>query len=358
MKRVLGILIGILVFAFAATPAMAQSPRGDRFCMGGSTIVGAEENPDNVLLFGCGARIQKGAQVDRDVVSFGGDVVLEESTRVQRDVVIFGGDLKVGGTIDRDITVFGGRVTLDSTAVVKGNVLTFGGGVDKKEGATVSGQVMRNGSGTMPRVGVAPVPPVRWNWFGDLFWGFVQGFFTMVGLAALGALILVFMPNHLKQVSTVAEQSALPSLGVGCLTWLVAPPLMILFIVTCLGIPLSAILGILLVAASAFGWIAIAILLGDRLLNALKVKNIVPILSMVVGLVVLWLISAVPFLGWLIGLLIATLAVGAVVLTRFGTRPFPIPPAPTSTSPVPVTPSPVVPSEPAPQATDDPSASI
>ena len=360
MKRVLGILIGILVFALAATPAMAQGPRGDRFCMGGSAIVGAEENPDNVLLFGCGARIQKGAQVYRDVVAFGGDVVMEESTRVQRDVVIFGGDVDVAGTIDRDITVFGGRVTLESTAVVNGSVLTFGGGVDRKEGAVVHGQVMRNGNGTLPRVGVAPVPPIRSNWFGDMFWGFVQGFFTMIGLAALGALILVFMPNHLKQVSTVAEQSVLPSLGVGCLTWLVAPPLMILFIVTCLGIPLSAILGILLVAASAFGWIAVAILLGDRLLNALKAKNIVPILSMIVGLFVLWLVCSVPILGWLICLLIATLAVGAVVLTRFGTRPYPMPPtAPVaSTSLVPVESSAVAPNQPAPQATDDPSASI
>ncbi len=215
-----------------------------------------------------------------------------------------------------------------------------------------------NGSQASPRV--PPIPSVRtgWNFLGDAIWSVIQGFFTMVGLAALGALILVFMPNHLKQVSDVAQQSPLPSLGVGCLTWIVVPPLMILFIITCLGIPLSVILGILLVAAAAFGWIAVAILLGDRLLNALKVQNIVPILSMIVGLFVLWLVSVVPVLGWLIGLLIGALAVGAVVLTRFGTRPYPMPPMATGTALVPVTPTLAAPSEPAPKSTNDPSASI
>lgn len=359
MKRLMGVLIAVLLVAFAATPAMAQGSGGDRFCTGGSEVVRAEESPRSVILFGCGARIQKGAQVNRDVVSFGGDVVMEESTRVNNDVVVFGGNVDIAGTIGHDVTVFGGLVTLESTAVVTGNVITMGGLVDQKEGAVVHGQILRNGNGTTPAV--YPMLPIRtgWNFLGDTIWGFVQGFFTMVGLAALGALLLVFTPKQLDQVRAVAEKSALPSLGVGCLTWLVAPPLIILFIVTCLGIPLSVIVGILLVAAAAFGWIALAILLGDRLLNALKVKNIVPLLAMIVGLIVLWLVSAVPVLGGLIGLFLAALAVGAVVLTRFGTQTYPLVPI-ASNALVPVVPSvpatPVAPSEPTPPS--DPSASI
>jgi hypothetical protein len=62
----------------------------------------------------------------------------------------------------------------------------------------------------------------------------------------------------------------------------------------------------------------------------------------VVGLIVLWLITSLPILGALIWLFVATLAVGAVVLTRFGTRAYP-PGAPVPVAPVapvaPVTPS-------------------
>jgi len=358
MKRLMGVLIAVLFVAFAATPAMAQGPGGDRFCTGGSEVVRAEDSPRSVILFGCGGRIQKGAQVNRDVVSFGGDVVMEESSRVNNDVVVFGGDVDVAGRIDHDVMVFGGVVTLESTAVVNGNVVAVGGLVDRKEGAIVRGE-LRNENGTAPRF--SPVSPIwtGWNFLGDAIWRFVQGFFTMIGLVALGAMLLVFTPKQLVQVREVAEKSALPSLGVGCLTLLVVPPLIILFIFTCLGIPLSAILGILLVAAAAFGWIALGILLGDRLLNALKVKNIVPILAMVVGLIVLWLVSAVPVLGGLIGLFLAALAVGAVVLTRFGTQTYPMPPTVpvSSTAIAPSVPAtPVPPSEPTPP--NDPGASI
>jgi hypothetical protein len=85
MKRLFGVLIALLLLAFLATPALADGPRGDHVCFGGSTTVNSEEMPENVVLFGCGARIQKGVQVRRDVVVFGGNVVLEEGTSVGHD---------------------------------------------------------------------------------------------------------------------------------------------------------------------------------------------------------------------------------------------------------------------------------
>jgi len=191
-----------------------------------------------------------------------------------------------------------------------------------------------------------------------LFSGMVSGFFRslfgMISLAALRALLLVFLPTQLNQVAVVAQNQAAPSLGVGCLTWLVVPPLMILFVVTCLGIPLALVLGIAFVAAIALGWLAISAIVGERLLSGLKAKNIVPILAMVVGVVVLWLVTAVPILGWIVWLFIAALAVGAVVLTRFGTRPYP-PTAVASVAPTPPIP-PVTPSTPPPS--DDSGANI
>lgn len=334
MKRLMFIFVMLFLVAFAAPPAFAEDGRDDHFCFGGSTLVRTGETPDSVVLFGCGARIQKDVQVRRDVVSFGGDVVLEEGTRVGNDVAVFGGDVQIAGQVSDEVVVFGGRVTLEPTAVVNGNVVVLGGAVEQKEGAVVRGDVERNPGIVFPRVRVSPpVPPVPplpstsrvndwgvWNFIGGVF----QSFIVTLGLIALGALIVVFMPNQLKQVGDVAQASAMPSLGVGCLTWLVVPPLMILFVLTCLGIPLSMILGVAFVAAGVFGWIAIGMILGDRLLNALKVQNIVPILAMAVGLFVLWLVTAVPFLGGLIWLFVSALAIGAVVLTRFGTRAYPV----------------------------------
>jgi hypothetical protein len=336
-----------MLVALLATPALADGPRtDDHVCFGGNTVVTSEESPDSVVLFGCNGRIQKGAQVKRDVVVFGGNLVVEEGTVVGKDVVVFGGILQLAGEVKNDVVVGGGNVTLEPTAVVNGDAQIFGGLLDRKEGAVVRGRVERNSN-------------VRWNWASPMVapfhngWSFLDstlGWFfknliNTLALAALGALIIVFLPTQLNQVATVAQKSAAPSLGVGCLTWLIVPPLMVLFAITCLGIPLTLVLGIAFVAAIVLGWVAISVIIGDKLLNALKAKTIVPILALIVGLIVLWLITSLPILGALIWLFVASLAVGAVVLTRFGTRAYP-PVAPVPVAPIAPTP-PVAPSAPA-----------
>lgn len=365
MKRFMFVLAAVLLVAFAATPAFAADGNGDQVCFGGSATVRAEETTNSVGLFGCDVRIEKGAKVLRDVVAFGGDIVIEEGALVGKSVASFGGDVRIAGRVESDVALFGGDVTLESTAYAGHDIIVFGGRVDKKEGATVVGQVVRNSGTYFPRVNVPapPRPPVfpgsngadwGYRFVSDVFSGLV----TAIGLAALGVLIIVFLPKQLKQVSDVAQASALPSVGVGCLTWLVVPPLMILFIVTCLGIPLSVILGIALVAALAFGWITLSIILGERLLNALKVKNTAPILAMVAGLLVLWLVTVVPVLGWFIGLFASALGLGAVVLTRFGTRPYPTLATVPATVPALAPSAPVAPTTPASAASDDATPSI
>ena len=362
MKRMFGILIALWLLIFAATPVFAQGPHADdHVCFGGNTTVSSEETPDNVILFGCNGRIQKGVQVRRDVVVFGGNVVLEEGTSVGHDIVVFGGILQLAGEVKNEVVVVGGNITLEPPAVVNGDLQIFGGLLDKKEGAVVRGTIERNSDMNMSRWrwnGISPMMPIPfnngWNFWDGTVVGFIKNLVNTLALAALGALILVFLPSQLKQVAAVAEKSAAPSLGVGCLTWLVVPPLMILFVVTCLGIPLSLALAIAFVAAIGLGWIAISVIIGDRLLNALKAKNIVPILSLVVGLIVLWLITSLPILGGLVWLFIATLALGAVALTRFGTRPYPPAALPSVAPALPVAPS----APPTPSASNDLGANI
>ncbi len=364
MKRLIGLLIALLLVALAAMPAAAQGENeseGDHVCFGGETLVRPADAPESVVLFGCGARIQSGVHVSRDIVSFGGNVILEEGTRVRGDIVVFGGNLDVGGQVGDDVVVFGGTVTLQPNSVVDGNVQVFGGMTNRRQGATVRGRITSGGAFDFERFRfpVVPipgnVPPLEMRRVGGLWTGIftdlVQSFITAVALAALGALVLVFLPTQTEQVSRTAAQSAVPSIGVGCLTFLIAPPLLILLIITCLGIPIAGILGIVLAAAGVFGWIAVSLVLGERLLRALKVASIVPIAAMVVGLFVLWLVTEVPLLGFLIWLFVASLALGAVILTRFGTQPYPETVAgPGALTVPPPPPAPIEPSEPVPPA--------
>ena len=51
-----------------------------------------------------------------------------------------------------------------------------------------------------------------------------------------------------------------------------------------------------------------------------------PVLAVIVGILILMIVGQVPILGWLVSCIVGLLGMGAVVLTRFGTRVYPTPP--------------------------------
>jgi hypothetical protein len=175
-----------------------------------------------------------------------------------------------------------------------------------------------------------------------------------LALAALGILLVVVFPQPTRRVMNAAQVAPAGSFGVGCLTLIVLPILFILLAITIIGIPVALLEVFVAVAAGIFGWVAIGYLAGERILEGLKVREVVPIVAVVVGVFLLTLINQVPCIGFIIGLLIGAIGLGAVVLTRFGTRTYPHTPA---FAMLPAAPMNVAPSAPAPAPTVTPTPS-
>lgn len=326
------LLVALVLLFVAATPALADSARGGQ------------------VLFGRSFELPAGQVVDGDVAVFGGSVVLGAGSRVRGDVAVFGGPIDIAGQVDGNVFCFGASVRLRSTAVVEGDLFTTGELIEES-GAVVRGHRMgalREGVGgrvetpVRPRPNISPLPPSvlsgRWFWepFGSLLNGFFRAVLGTLAMVAVGVLIVLLVPGLLQTVSETLTAHPLPSIGVGLLTGVVAVVVIPLLAITCIGLPLGLLA---LALAVLFGWIAAALALGDRLLEALKQTRRETLLSVVVGVVFLALLANVPCLGWLVGLLIAAWGLGAVVLTRFGTVPYtpashaappapPLPPAP------------------------------
>lgn len=354
MKHIFVAVVLALFFATTvATPALAQGPRtGDRLCTGGSAVLNSKDVVDNMILVGCGARISSGARVQRDIVSIGGQVVLEEEARVERSIVVVGssGPVQISGTVGRDVVVVGAGLTLEPTAVIEHDVVVVGGTIVRKEGAVVRGRTERGEpSVRIPAVPPSPLSPpnVRTSSPLDLFGvvrSLITGFLFTLGLIAVGMLTVSFWPSQTQQVGRVALDSALPSLGVGCLTQIVTITLGIALVITLCGIPIAAVMFLALALAWLVGWIAVGQMAGSKILDPLNVRESLktPIVAVIVGIVLLALISLAPIIGWFVSMIAATIGIGAVVLSRFGTRSYPatpsaLPPTTTSTPPSNVT---------------------
>jgi len=323
MKKVLlACLLGLLL-AFSATPVFADGNGGR-------------------IIFGESFTLESGEEMGGDLVVLGGSVVLEARSQVDGNVVVMGGSARVAGEVNGDVVTFGGNVVLRSTAVVDGDLVTIGGNVQRDPGAIVRGSEVGGFEFEgLPRFWTFPTRLSfnRWGdrWSSSIF-NIFRDIFVALALAALGLLVVLFWPKQTEVVGQAVHAAPLPSAGVGLLTGIVAVALMVLLAITICLSPVALLLFVATLVAGFFGWIAIGLLVGRRLLEAFNVRGVTSLMAVAAGTLLISLLRAIPCLGAIIGFVVGCAGLGAVVLTRFGTQAYPLP--------VPVPPAPPVLAEP------------
>lgn len=314
----LGALLLLMLLLLGVGGALAQEPDvqvGDKSVFGGSYVLRA------------------GERLEGDLAVFGGTARIERDATVDGDVAIMGGSAVIDGRVVGDVAIFGGRLRLGDTAVIEGDLAAFGA-VDRAPGARVLGretsqQFRFSVPGFSP-----PVPPAIQidrqepaNFLLRLIWGIVRLGLTTVALGALGLVVALFLPQHTRNVAATAGNSPAASVGLGCLTIPAAVAVGIILVITIIGIPIAFILWIVVAVAALFGWVALGLFVGDRLLRMADVRNPRPAAAAAIGTALLTLVSnligIVPCIGGLVGLVLGAWGLGAVVLSRGGTQRYP-----------------------------------
>lgn len=316
--RLLTIWIVMGVVLLLPVSALAQAPTGDKVIVGGSYTLKSGETLNNNLFI------------------VGGNSTIEDGATLNGDVLVAGGYLTIGGLVNGDIFAAGGSITLTETANIQGDIATLGGTVDRAAGAIVSGEISDDpgrpfqfllpGSGFVgprPNIEVSGNPAYNAVW--SAFWVLMRSFLW----AALAVLVVLFVPASVGRVSQTAVDKLWLTGGVGLLTILVVPFVLLIMAITICLIPVSLIGMVALVVAWAFGVVALGVETGKRLGVLLKQDWALPV-SAGLGTFILTLVinglNAILFcIGWLPSLLVGSIGLGAVILTRFGTQSYPPP---------------------------------
>ena len=306
------------------------------------TPVFAAETLDGRIIFGEDFTLEAGDAIDGDLVILGGSVTLKDGSQVYGDVAIMGGSANVAGVVSGDLVIFGGSVDLESTAVVDGQVITFGGDIDRAEGATVRGTVVEGFEGGVRIPGIPDIPNIpgipnmqvnghgfHWdNWLLRAFVRIFKVLISVVLIVVIGVLAVVFMPQPLERVSQAVLVAPVNSWIVGFLTAALAAIISGTLIATLCLAPFGGILGLALLIAAVLGWISLGLIVGLKVLEVLKVRNVTPVVAVAVGSTILSLLAAALWiisgccLGWPFVGLVGSFGLGAVVLTRFGRQEY------------------------------------
>ncbi|PWH12376.1 MAG: hypothetical protein DDG60_13550 [Anaerolineae bacterium] len=297
----------------------------------------AKEENDGPF-FGESVTLTQGQTFDGDLVVFGGSVNIEQEAIVNGSVIVIGGSLFTDGEVRGDVVVIGGAVSLAENAHITGNLSTIGAPVNRAIGAQIDGSILNNPQKPIRPRSETLSPSVAFpsalfqgtlNFFGNV----LNLFMESVGLGLLAALLVLFLPQQTRRVGEIIPTNPAWAgvIGLGSIllliTLLVALGLFSVLIVTLvLTIPLIFGIAIIFVAAVLFGWISLGTEIGLRLATAFKTDLPLP-LSAGIGTFLLSFttngLGMLPLLGWLFPAAVGLIALGAVLLTRFGTYSIP-----------------------------------
>ena len=255
------------------------------------------DTPDDRIVLSGPVLVDRGEIVPGDVVVVDGDIVIRGTVR--GDVIAGAGDVTIRGGVGGDVVTFGGRARLGRRARVSGDVMYF----DKKpvvlRGARVKGETKKVDGAEIGGFAVGAI--VVWAAF-------------TVSLLLLGLLLVLLAPRAADAIARTAKNRWAVAIGVGFLAVILLPLLAGLLAISVFGTPLGIILLLLLIPLFAIAYVSSAFAIGRLIIKGAR------IIALIVGLLILSLLTLVPFLGALVGLLAVIFGLGLLFTSLFRAR--------------------------------------
>jgi hypothetical protein len=345
-------LVSIIVVTGASVALAQQTQLGGKLQVGGQITVASGETFDGDL-YASGGRILIEGTVDGDLIAAGGQVTIsgqvsgdliasagtvDVSGDVGGDARVASGQATVSGSIGEDLFVASGQATVSDSGEI-GEDLVFGTGRMTMNG-TVGGDVLGaagayNRQGTVAGTENVQIREVEEPTVTDRIVDAVQRF---VGLLLVAALFLWLAPRFIDEPTLMLKQRPWASLGVGVLGLIGYAVLVFLVILVAVLVAIAvglvglsdlvgaiiftavvtvAVLTLLLFLATIFGapiWVGMALgSLAFRLTSTGRRWA-----ALIIGLIVVVALTALPYAGGWIGLVVVLFGLGAAIL---GFRP-------------------------------------
>lgn len=262
-------------------------------------------------------------QAARNLNAFGSSVTLGDNSRVGWDAYILGSNLEMRGIIDGDLSGragqalvsgkigkdvdlkisdsgLGGSLVISPEAVINGDFNYTAKKVAQiSDQASISGQTNHNLASSETKNNFTP-----WLW---------SKLYAIFSALVVGLVLITLGKNITSQILEKLSEKTLHHFLPGLIVLLILPPIALVLLFTIIGIPLALVIMAWWLVASYIAKIITAILLGQLVLTKLiKKDNSSLVWSLIIGVIISWLLFALPFVGWLLGLIAITIGLGGI----------------------------------------------
>lgn len=283
------VLAAALVLMLACVPGLAHaqgSQRDDSVLVrvNGSARVFANELIDVVVV----------VDGDADIAGVVDDVL-----------VVVHGTAIVTGTIDGDVVIVDGTLRLEDSARVDGDIYLSDSQIERAPGAVVTGAIDDDWR-------------VRWSGWWDVWDAFIFTILLWIGTTLAFIIVgLVFAAiggRQLLAASHLISDRTGASVASALLLFLAIPIIAVITFLTIVGIPIGLMLTfIVLPVVWVLGYVVAGVWLGMTIIERQKTAAH-PYRAVLLGVLILQLITLIPFLGGLIAVLAGLLGAGALAV--------------------------------------------
>lgn len=340
---------------FAAPLGVSGTVAGDFVAAAGNVELGSNVEGD---VYTAGGNVTIRRQVNGEVLAVGGNVALQ--SKVRDDLYAAGGSVQLDGEIGGDVKAAGGHLSLSPEANIEGRASLVGASVEVRgkigKSLKAMGDVIRLGGEirgdvdlTAREVEILPGAKIQ----GKLRYrspqpakidpaaiiqggvsylpmeiergaatagkvaGLVGATLALTGLALLGGLLLVLFPAFVQAASRTLGRDPVKSLALGFALLVSVPVAGGLLLVTVIGIPIGLAVLLLYPLALVLGYLAAAFYAGDKGLTLLRrgrTSASARFAAFLLALILLALLTGIPFVGGFIAFLSVLAGLGAWML--------------------------------------------
>jgi cytoskeletal protein CcmA (bactofilin family) len=223
---------------------------------------------------------------------------------VGRGITAFGGTLQLAGSVGGPVLARVETLTVAPTARVLGSL-----DYQAKQAAAVPESAVAGGVKFTPAPQNEPAPTPVLNGLFDL-----GGMIGLVASFLIGALAIVLMPRASARAAELGRQRPWQSFALGLIVLLGVPIASVVIGLTLVGLGVAVGLVALFVVSILVAWPAVGLVIGTQLTRLVSPRQPLHVLgTLAVGLIVLHLLTHIPYVGGLVAICVLIFGLGLVV---------------------------------------------
>lgn len=323
-------------FATGETVTISGVVNGDAYIAGGNVIVDGTVNGDllvaggNVVISGnvtqdvrvVGGQITIQGQVGKNVTAIGGSFNVSDPANIAGGLVAGAGNVNIYAPVGKSSVIGGGNITLGDT--IGGNVLAGAGNLHLDSEAQIDGNLeyyADNEAQILPNINVVgtitfhknPAPSKNEvSMFGSWFFMKIINFLSSL---LLGIILIRLAPVHSMNIASQLKKRVASCMGFGFLTLVGTPVVAIMLAITIIGLPLTFFSMVLYCILIFVSKIFVSYWIGLKVLGRWYSKPS-PSGAFGVGLILWFIVTSIPLIGWVLSFLSLIAGMGAILLQK------------------------------------------